>query len=325
MDELRGKPLPGEWWEPELPTDVFEGILQIQENDHGTLTIKGSEKRLLKFVRPGTRAIFGRLTGNYCNDVTLFTVGMITSPTGFTNYGERKTDIEFFTNIILVGAHAASQDDPIVSSALLRVTGLEEWCDTTGFSGQMDAPSAMQGAERVDVSYTASSSIPYAIGSGKSLRLISHYKGPMSFYKPKRVSMSEEDIIELCFADKVSLNDVLYESSIWQNFLTFGLREASYLSELLLSVGLTTGRESNCTLLVPGRRVGTIGKRRHVTEVLFTRSKIEDRLAEYVRNWRQHYETIEMPILLFTGTAYPFQTSVAPPSARGSPARIFRR
>jgi ApeA N-terminal domain 1 len=304
VDQLRGNPLQGEWWEPELPSDKFKGTLQIEENDHGTLTIRGSEKRLLKFVRPGTRTIFGRLTNHSRCDVTLFTVGMITSLTGFTDYGERETDIEFFTNIILVGFHAASQDDPIVSRVLLRVTGLEEWCDTTGFSGQLDLSNAMQGAKRVDVSYAGSSSIPYSIGSGKSLRLLSHYKGPMSFHRPKRISMSEENIIELCFENRLSLNDVLHETSIWQNFLTFALRDASYLSDLRLSVGSTTVQQINCTLLVPGRRVETSGQRRRVTEVLFTRSKIEDRLEEYFRNWRRHYETIEMPVLLFTGTAY---------------------
>ena len=330
MDQLRGKPLQGEWWEPDHPGDVFNGILQLRENNHGELTIKGSEKSLLKFVRPGTRTIFGRLAGGARSELTLFDVGMITSPSGFTDYGERQTDVEFFTNMILINAHIASRVDCIISGALLRATGFGEWCDSTGFSGQTDVGSPTHGTECVDVSYKASASAFYSIGPGKSLRILSQYSGPMFFQAAKHVTMSEENVIELCFEENVSIDDILHEISIWQNFLTFALRKPSYMCELQLSVRSAAGPEFGWSLLVPGRRIDAGLNRRRMTEILFTRSRIEPQLGEYLHQWRQHYETIEIPILLFTGTAYDgsdfthSRTPVVSPGTRSPSPQTFR-
>jgi ApeA N-terminal domain 1 len=236
MDQLRGKPLEGEWWEPQRPSDPFKGILQIEENNHGSLTIRGSEKQLLAFFPPGTRTIFGRLS-DYRFDVTLFDVGIKRSLSGFTDWGERETDIQLFTNIILIGGHITSQDECIIGAAALRATGLGEWCDTTGFSSQIDRPEPTYTMERAQVSYEASASEFYPLDAGKSLRFISHLRPSPLFDGPKKVKMSEEDIIELRFNDKISINDVLHETSIWQNFLTVALRKASYLDDLRLSIG----------------------------------------------------------------------------------------
>jgi hypothetical protein len=110
--------------------------------------------------------------------------------------------------------------------------------------------------------------------------------------------------MELRFEEDVSLDDILHETSIWQNFLTFALRKASYMCELQLSVRSAAAPQFGWSLLVPGRRIDSGLNRRRMTEILFTRSRLEDRLGEYLHQWRQHYETIEIPILLFTGTAY---------------------
>jgi hypothetical protein len=248
--------------------------------------------------------MFGRLTSDARCEVTLFSVGMITSSGGFTDYGERDTDIEFYTNIILLGGHVASQDERFIKAALFRTTGLGEWCDTTGFSGQADVLGATYGTERVDVSYRASAGTPYPVGPGKTFRLISHYRGPIFFDRSKRIVMNEENIVELRFEQALSVDDILHETSIWQNLLTLALHEASYMYELRLSVVSTDNPGFDCSLLVPGRRTDSGRQPRRMTQILFTKSRLGSKLSEYLQVWRQKYETIEIPILLFTGTVY---------------------
>jgi hypothetical protein len=304
LDQLRMNVLQGEWWEPDRPLEIFKGSLKVEENDHGESTITGPEKILIRFIRPGTRTMFGRITSNYPCDVTLFSVGMITSSTGFTDYGERDTDIQFYTNIILLGGHIGSQDECFIRAALFCITGLGEWCDTTGFSGQAEVIGAMCGTERVDISYRASTSAHYPIGPGKTLRLVSHYRGPISFDRSKRIVITEQDVVELWFEEMLSVNDILHETSIWQNFLTLALHEASYLNELRLSAEPAEDPVFNWSLVVPGRRTDDSRHPRPMTQILFTKSRLGSKLAEYFQAWRQKYEIIEMPILLFTGTVY---------------------
>jgi hypothetical protein len=288
MDQIRGKVLRGEWWEPDHPSEVFKGSLKIEENNHGELTIRESEKRLRRFIQPGTRTMFGRLTSDARCEVTLFSVGMITSSGGFTDYGERDTDIEFYTNIILLGGHVASQDERFIKAALFRTTGLGEWCDTTGFSGQADVLGATYGTERVDVSYRASAGTPYPVGPGKTFRLISHYRGPIFFDRSKRIVMNEENIVELRFEQALSVDDILHETSIWQNLLTLALHEASYMYELRLSVVSTDNPGFDCSLLVPGRSTDSGRQPRRMTQILFTKSRLGSKLSEYLQVWRQN-------------------------------------
>jgi hypothetical protein len=56
--------------------------------------------------------------------------------------------------------------------------------------------------------------------------------------------------------------------------------------------------------VVPGRRTDDGRQPRPITQILFTKSKLGSKLAEYLQVWRQKYETIEIPILLLTGTVY---------------------
>ena len=160
----------GEWWGPDQPDNKFEGILYIEEGNQGKLTIRGPSSYLFDFsLRVGRlplRTIFGNLTSQstYPYKVTLFNP-VITRGGAKYQDGDHKTDAVFLTNNIIIGAHIASDDDPIVNAVLVGITGLEEWYDITGFSANI---ASYFPVEKVDLLYEASHSPSYNIGSDKN-------------------------------------------------------------------------------------------------------------------------------------------------------------
>ena len=60
---------------------------------------------------------------------------------------------------------------PFLNGVLLHLTGLEEWCHPSGFSGKIDhgAPGELA-TEIVNVSFEASASPYYNLGDGRLLR-----------------------------------------------------------------------------------------------------------------------------------------------------------
>ncbi|HZL59175.1 MAG TPA: HEPN domain-containing protein [Stellaceae bacterium] len=305
MAEFAGKTLEGKWWRPDSPDDAFDGVLQLEEDFAGSLTIKGLASKLFAFRLPSSRTLFGRMRGHYQYDVTLFRTGMMRGPAiGSSSGGDHDSEMQLFTNTILVGGHIDSEDEHVVSAALVRATGLDEWCDGSGFEGQMEMPSASFGTERVNLSYQGSASEFYPTGAGNALRLVSHYRGPMFFHGPKDVIMREEDLIELRFDNDLSINQVLHEIGIWQSFITFALRRPSYMDEIRLTLKESVEAPFGSTLLVPGRKNDISAKNRRRRDILFTRSALGDRIGMFIEAWRQNYTKIEMPVMLLTGTTY---------------------
>lgn len=105
-----------------------------------------------------------------------------------------------------------SEDDPLLSGALLRLTGLEEWCDASGFSGKIEhkAPGELA-SEIVNVSFEASATPQYDVGDGRLFRFLSEYAGPRDFKDTKKLVLSQQHSIELIFANLLSIKQILSE------------------------------------------------------------------------------------------------------------------
>jgi len=238
--------------------------------------------------------------------VTLFNALLKRGP-GRTAPGDldRETDAEFYTNNILIGDHVESEERPFLNGALLHLTGLEEWWDTTGFSGKLEHKTPGELAtETVDISFKASASPHYDLGDGRLLRFLTEYRGPFVFGHRKNVVLAERNTIELVFSDIISINQILGEIHIWQTFITFGLRRPSYIDEVMLLVQFGAENFSRLELIVPGRRPDPPTSRRGARDVLFNRPILGSNIANYLRAWRQKHDDIEMAILLFSGVAY---------------------
>src|SRR5665213_1519532 len=61
MAEFAGKTLEGKWWRPDSPDDAFDGVLQLEEDFAGSLTIKGLASKLFAFRLPSSRTLFWRV------------------------------------------------------------------------------------------------------------------------------------------------------------------------------------------------------------------------------------------------------------------------
>jgi hypothetical protein len=292
MQELRGKRLEGEWWTPDRPEIIYKGPLQIDEDNDARVTLRGTSLAEV----PAQSCFFGRLTAHYSYDVTLFRTLLESGPKPSVAH---EIEAVFYANSIVVGGHVSGEDEPLVGGALLNLTGLEEWCDATGFTGNIQLPD-----RKINVSFQPGASPYYDVGEGRRLRFLSQYRGgPPSGFDRKHVTLRERNTIELSFPEKITINDLMNEVHIWQTFITFGLRRASYFDEIRLVVSDGSERPHCMELVVPGRRTDTSGRRR-AGDALFNQTKLGDRIGEYVKAWRENHRNVELAVLLFTGAAY---------------------
>jgi hypothetical protein len=304
MQEFRGKTLEGEWWLPGNPDVVFKGLLTINDEDEGTLVFRGTEDHLAR-LREGEKqpTFFGRLAAKYPYDVTLFDTVLKrgagrTLPKSINN----ETEAVFLTNSILISDHIESQNDTAFNGATINLTGLNAWCNLTGFSGRHKNPTPQKLASgRLNISYRERSTKSYDLGSGRTIRFLSQYAGPFYFEHLKQVTLKEKNTIEIIFAEDLSIKHLLQEIHIWQTFITFGLRRPSYIDEIILLIRTAVGFR-RVGLIVPGRK--SPSEKISASEVLFNQKKLGAKIGKRLKGWRQKYERVDLAVLIFSGVAY---------------------
>lgn len=307
MENFRNKSLDGEWWLPDAPEHRYRATLKIDDRHHGELIFRGSEEHLASLPHGGHRHNFyGVLDNGYSYEVSLFNVGMKQGPSStFPKQPGKETTAEFYTNNVLIGGHIASEDEPFLNGALVLLTGLDEWCDKSGFSGSVKRdPEEDIATETVEVTFKASSTPHYDVGDGRLIRFISEYRGPLMFDHRQSLELKQRNSINLTFSKTISIKDLLAEISIWQSFITLGLRSASYIEEITVLVHTHGENFTRFGLIVPGRHPETVKRRRSPREQLFSHSKLGDDVSRLLKAWRTEQERIEIAVLLFTGNAY---------------------
>ena len=110
--------------------------------------------------------------------------------------------------------------------------------------------------------------------------------------------------MSLGFPSELSINQLVQEVHVWQSFITFGLRQPSYIDEIMLTLSNEHGR---LELFLPGRRT-TASTSQTAENALFRQSTFSNCIEERLQGWRQQYDCMELAILIFTGAA--FQDSV---------------
>lgn len=305
MEEFRGKSLDGEWWLPSDPSHVFKGQLTIDDQHHGQLLFRGTEEHLAKLPGgPAQSTFFGRMTSRYSYSATLFDVSMRRGPSvTHPRKPDIETDAEFYTNAILISDHIESQDDVFVDGAILNLTGLDLWCDTTGFSGRHENPTPAQLASgALAVTFREQASPAYDVGDGRTVRLLSEYTGRRYFERSKQVTLKEKNTIEIMFPAPLSIKQVMQEIHVWQTLLTFSLRQPSYMDEIMLLSRTQRGLD-RMALIIPGRKASNRDNSARV-ETIFTQSKLGEKIGERLKAWRQQHDLIDLAILIFSGAAY---------------------
>ena len=306
MDEFLGKRSEGDWWIVDEPATRFSGVLELDSRAHGHLTLKGTENQFRTILAKGMRrerwTMHGEMKSGYTYRVSLFNVGMTRGPR-IGRSPDDLTDAQVFTNVILIGGHIGDQCDAVVKRASLEIGGLREFVDDNGFVGKLDNPGARSGEEDVQVSFKGRKTPIFALSQGRALRIISGYRGPRMFFTPKTVTMEESDRLELVFESPISTDALLHEMVVWQSFLVFATRRASYMGEI--RIGMPESKiDFPYLLLVPGTPKEPDVDPRGPHELLFTKSKLGPKLEQYLRAWRTNFEVVEISIVLFTGTMY---------------------
>jgi len=307
MDNFRSKSMDGEWWLPDAPQHRYRATLKIDDRHHGELVFRGTEEHLSSLPHAWQRQTFyGVLDNGYDYEVSLFNVGMKKGPSStFPKQPGRETTAEFFTNNILVGGHISDEDQPFLHGALVLLTGLDEWCDKSGFSGSVKRdPSEDIATETVEIAFKASSTPHYDVGDGRLIRFLSEYRGPLMFDYRQSFELRQRNSVNLTFAKAISVKDLLAEISIWQSFVTLGLRNASYIEEVTVLVHTHGENFTRFGLIVPGRNPDASRKRRGAREHFFNYSKLGDDAGHLLKAWRTGQEKIEIAVLLFTSNAY---------------------
>jgi hypothetical protein len=119
MENFRGQPLDGEWWAAKRPNDHYKGVLLLDEEHNGSLTLRGTEDQLASLpIGPVQQTFFGRLENKYPYEVSLFNVGLRRGPSQtFPKKLDQETNAEFFTNKILIGGYVESEEKPFLNGA----------------------------------------------------------------------------------------------------------------------------------------------------------------------------------------------------------------
>ncbi|WP_404515372.1 HEPN domain-containing protein [Bradyrhizobium ottawaense] len=134
------------------------------------------------------------------------------------------------------------------------------------------------------------------------MRFLSEYAGPRQFENSKQVTLKERNTIELVSPAALSIKTIVQELHIWQSFLTFGLRQASYTDEVYLLRRTSRGFD-RFGLLLSGRKIAEPRVRRE-RDTLFRQSTFSNKIEERLRGWRQKHDQIDLAILIFSGAAY---------------------
>ena len=312
MTELKSIPQHGRCGTSRSLEKCFAGVLQLDDDNSGELVIRGKESDLPLFDRPpNPSTILGRLTSEPMDDISVLGARRKRGPTStYPPNPERETEVAFSARYILVGAHVDTVEKPFINRLRFSLTGLEEWCNTTGFSGKHEIPEhqfALLEDEReldtVQVSFRSSATGYFDIGCGKRLRFLSLYRGPDYFDREKQVTLTERNRVEIVFPERVSIDRAVDEIRIWQTFISFGLQIPIFLDDILLrkDEGEVYKRMS---LFVPERKWEVPKRPRYHRGILFNQSKLGDKIGERLKEWRDKQDIIDVSVLLFRGACY---------------------
>jgi hypothetical protein len=258
---------------------------------------------------PDPTTMWGQLTSEPMLDISVFQARTKRGPTQTHPLKkERETEVAYSASYVLVGAHVETVNDPLLDRVVFGLSNLEDWCNTTGFTGKVERPVFRPSKDApveasVELSFQDSATHVFDIGGGRRLRFLSLYRGPEYFDREKQVELRERNRIEIVFPKLVSIEQALDEIRIWQTFIAFGLRIPVFLDDIIFLRG-SGKRLQPMHLYVPERRREVPKRNRYRPQVLFDQARLGKALAKCLREWRQHQNSIGTAVLLFRGACY---------------------
>jgi hypothetical protein len=298
MSDFTGKRLPGVWWRAGKAKQKFRGVLVLDEDNHGTLTLRGRARHLEKFpLRDIT--LLGRFSAQYAYQVSLLDVGVSRPASG--GLGNEVIEIELFAQTVVIAAHIRSSTSRVITGARCRLSGLREWSDESGFVGKIERVPVGAVGSVTRVTHQEAATSYYAIGRYRQLRLVRRYSGPVIFPLLKQIQIEEVDEIELRFRGRVSLRQLMGEILVWQTFLAFAVRQASIILGLRIRLRDDGANSFSREVLIPIRKPQPASLLSARRSALFLRSTWGD---DVLRRWASAYRKLANAVNLFAGTTY---------------------
>jgi ApeA N-terminal domain 1 len=295
----------GRWWLASDDTQKFDGTLTLNDHSSGELALSGTAQAFLDagLGGPSQKAmtLHAVVEEDYHYELTLFDTGFMQGPSyGFDK--QQQTTVKLFTNSFVLGAHVKSLDDPIVSCARLNLGGLSAFCDTTHISSRWKPP-RQSDVDKLRIDLKSHATRWIALNKASSIRFFATFDGPRVRSKLKTATVSVTDFIDLKFHRPISLSQLSDRVNDWQSFVSFCVRQPSYLESVRFS-GEKAGHFYPFQFVIPGERPDNSIKEKIQRELLLSRSKLEGTIRETVRLWAKLIKSAEIPIMLFTGSQY---------------------
>lgn len=306
LQHFINNPIEGTWWRPEEPEVKFEGTLELDSSLHGTLKLKGPRKWFGPLMGKALQGLQYTLLG-FSNrgrrEWSLFDCGISQGPPNGRDPGE-VVEATFYTNDIFIGDHIESKDVKIAAGLWLELTGLEIWCDDTGFTPKGDGEGNNIRLDGVALDYRNNYSNWIDLDKKTKLRMATVYRGPIGFLCSKTSELRVVDAFDLQFGEPISIRDCLRIADIWQSFLTYSTRIPSYRNIIGLRLGSAEAVGAPYALLTPGRRERPKPPKSRSRDTFLTKMKLDTRYERMLSAWWHIFDKLETPVMLYTGTAY---------------------
>ncbi|MBM1169620.1 ApeA N-terminal domain 1-containing protein [Microvirga arabica] len=308
MRKWQVKSLTGEWWRLGQSEQKFRGVLELDDQDHGTLTLEGSWNDLSRMPHPFIGTLHGViLEESRHSEVTAFDVITSQGPTSSYPQSGSTSHATLFTNTIVIGSHLESKDDPLIMGAVFELTGLEHWSANTGFSQEVER-GENDGIAAFTFRYRGQETAEYSVSPDIKIRFRTGFTSATSH---RKATLEEHHTLGVSFGRAASINEVQNERYIWQSLLTFALREPSLCRSIQLSFESGAPKvEHPGRLIIPGPKDGSRERSFHFGKSLFNGDKLGARTEEILVKWRNLHQEIEMAISLMFGVAHNDETYI---------------
>ena len=214
---------PGVFWLPEKPDQKVTGQLSFTLDDGPQVSLVGGFA--LSFIR-SFPVVHGVLDNAPC---TLFNCRHTSSKSSYG--GLQQTVLK--ADLLLVGEHVASLDEPIFTGSNVRFGGLDEWVSFSAFKISLPETDYVKTPSRFDL-ITQTPIIVRSNEIGGTVKLCGHYNGSFGH---RKIDWEHHSFIEIEFDKPVSihfLHKSVFELQNLFSLLTWTGVPVSYYSALRL-------------------------------------------------------------------------------------------
>lgn len=298
---LKQKVYEGYWWLPDLPDHKIPGRVEIDDDQHVTLSTLGSLVEMATFEDAQLDTITGITEdGKY---LTLLDCSNDSFRRSFPGIDKQN----YRVRVLAVGIMLEASQNLPLKSLSFRCTDLEAWIGEDNFSIKHN-----QGLSEIDIKYCQPTQSKVNLPNGYKLKISFTNEG-LSYYFPQtEVKIKEKAWITIEPPQEEDLDTLLQIINHLRNFLSLVVGQPVYLTQMIGTSELAKKRIDDqeyyesiefCLsgLDQPTKKHKYIN---HSTKLLLPLNAIEEEVELILRAWFNCQETIKPSLNLYFGTLY---------------------